>query len=56
MIEAMHKGGVKMYECYVAMKLKGYKPEDILPFSRIVVSGIGAIVDFEKSGYMEITP
>jgi len=38
------------------MKLKGYKPEDIFPFSRVVVSGIGAVVDFEKSGYMEITP
>jgi intracellular sulfur oxidation DsrE/DsrF family protein len=56
MIEAMHKGGVKMYECHVAMKLKGYKPEDIFPFSRIVVSGIGAVVDFEKSGYLPITP
>jgi intracellular sulfur oxidation DsrE/DsrF family protein len=56
MIEAMHKGGVKKYECHVAMKLKGYKPEDIFPFSRVVVSGIGAVVDFEKSGYMEITP
>jgi intracellular sulfur oxidation DsrE/DsrF family protein len=56
MIETMYKGGVKMYECHVAMKLKGYKPEDIFPFSRIVVSGIGAVVDFEKSGYMEITP
>lgn len=56
MLEAMHKGGVKMYECHVAMKLKGYKPENIFPFSRIVVSGIGAVIDFEKSGYMEITP
>ncbi len=56
MIEAMYRGGVKMYECHVAMILKGYKPEDIFPFSRIVVSGIGAVVDFEKSGYMEITP
>jgi len=56
MMETMYKGGVKMYECHVAMKLKGYKPEDIFPFSRIVVSGIGAVVDFEKSGYMEITP
>jgi intracellular sulfur oxidation DsrE/DsrF family protein len=56
MIETMYKGGVKMYECHVAMKLKGYKPEDIFPFSRIVASGIGAVVDFEKSGYIEITP
>ena len=56
MIETMHKGRVKMYECHVAMKLKGYKPDDIFPFSRVVVSGIGAVVDFEKSGYMEITP
>jgi len=56
MIETMYKGGVKMYECHVAMRLKGYKPEDIFPFSRVVVSGIGAVVDFEKSGYMEITP
>jgi len=56
MIEALHKGGVKMYECHVAMTLKGYKPEDIFPFSRVVVSGIGAVVDFEKSGYLPITP
>ncbi len=56
MIEGMHRGGVKMYECHLAMKLKDYKAEDIFPFSRIVVTGIGAVVDFEKSGYMEITP
>ena len=56
MIETMHKGGVRIYECHVAMKLKGYKSEDIFPFSRIVISGIGAIIDFKKSGYMEITP
>ena len=56
MIEAMQKGGVKMVECQVAMKLKGYEPDDIMPFSRIVVSGIGAVVDFEKSGYLSITP
>ena len=45
-----------MYECQVAMTLKGYKPEDILPFSRVVVSGIGTVIDFEKSGYLSITP
>ena len=56
MIEALHAGGVKMYECQVAMTLKGYKPEDILPFSRVVVSGIGTVIDFEKSGYLSITP
>ena len=56
MIEDVHKGSVKMYECHVDMQLKGYKPEDIFPFSRVVVSGIGAVVDFEKSGYMEIIP
>ncbi|MHB9143545.1 MAG: DsrE family protein [Paludibacter sp.] len=56
MIETMYKGGVKMYECHIAMKLKGYKPEDIFPFSRVVVSGIGAVVDFEKSSYLPITP
>ena len=56
MIEALTKGGVKMYECGVAMRLKGYLPQDILPNSRIVVSGIGALVDFEKSGYVAITP
>jgi len=55
-IEALHKDGVKMYECAVAMRLKGYTPRDILPFSRIVTSGIGAMVDFEKSGYISITP
>ncbi|MCL5031153.1 MAG: DsrE family protein [Bacteroidetes bacterium] len=55
-IETLYKSGVKMYECNVAMKLKGYKPEVIFPFSRRVVSGIGAVVDFEKSGYILITP
>ena len=55
MIEDMHKGRVKMYECHVAIKLKAYKPEGIFPVSRVVVSGIGAVVDFEKFGYMDIT-
>ena len=56
MIEGLRKGGVKMYECNVAMTLLGYKPEDIFPFSRIVVSGIGAVLDLQKSGYLLITP
>jgi len=56
LIEALHQGGVRMYECGVAMKMLGYQPKDILPFSRVVVSGIGALVDFEKSGYLPITP
>lgn len=55
-LESLKKEGVKMYECGVAMRLKGYSPQDILPFSRIVASGIGALVDFEKSGYISITP
>lgn len=55
-IDALNKSGVKMYECAVAMKLKGYTPQDILPYSRVVTSGIGAMVDFEKSGYLSITP
>jgi len=55
-LDALAKGGVTMYECAVAMRLKGYKPEELLPYSRIVVSGIGAIVDFEKSGYLSVTP
>ena len=56
LIEEMQRGGVKMYKCHVAMTLKGYKPEDIFAFSRVVTSGIGAVVDFEKSGYLTITP
>ena len=55
-LRTLYKAGVKMYECHVAMKMKGYKPQDLLPFSRIVVSGIGAVVDFEKSGYALMTP
>ncbi|MHB1174549.1 MAG: DsrE family protein [Sulfuriferula sp.] len=55
-LDALNKNGVKMYECAVAMKLKGYSPHDILPYSRIVTSGIGAMVDLEKSGYLSITP
>ena len=56
LLMAMKMAGVKMYECAVAMKLKGYTSGDLLPFARPVVSGIGALVDFEKSGYMMITP
>ncbi len=56
LLDALSQGGVKMYECGVAMKLKGYTPRDILPYGRVVASGIGAIVDFEKSGYLPITP
>lgn len=55
-LDAMSEGGVTMYECGVAMKLKNYSPQDILPYARIVESGIGAIVDLEKSGYLSITP
>ena len=56
MIEALHQAGIQIFECQVAMRLKGYDVNDILPFSRIVVSGIGALVDFEKSGYLPLTP
>lgn len=56
LLEALHAGGVTMYQCNVAMRMKGYKPEEILPFSRLVVSGMGALVDLEKSGYLPITP
>jgi intracellular sulfur oxidation DsrE/DsrF family protein len=56
LIEEMQRSGVRMYECHVAMTLKGYKPEDIFAFSRVVISGIGAVVDFEKSGYLPMTP
>ena len=56
MLDELIKGGVKMYECSVAMRLKGYLPQDVLPYGRVVVSGIGAIVDFEKSGFLSITP
>ena len=45
----MHKGRVKMDDYHVAMKFKGLKTEDIFPFGRVVVSGIGAMDDFEKS-------
>ncbi len=55
-IEALQKDGVKMYECGVAMKMMNYQPGDIMPFARVVASGIGAIVDLEQSGYSEITP
>jgi intracellular sulfur oxidation DsrE/DsrF family protein len=55
-LEALHAGGVTMYQCNVAMKLKGYEPEELLPFSRLVESGIGALVDLEKSGYLSVTP
>ena len=56
MLDELAKGGVKMYECGVAMRLKGYAAQDLLPYGRVVVSGIGAIVDFEKSGFLSITP
>lgn len=55
-VEGLHVNGVKIFQCGVAMKMKGYTPMDILPFSRIVVTGIGQIMDLEKSGYMEVTP
>jgi len=56
LLEALHAGGVTMYQCNIAMKMKGYEPAEILPFSRVVVSGMGALVDLEKSGYLSITP
>ena len=56
LLDELARGGVKMYECGGAMRLKGYTAQDLLPYSRIVVSGIGALVDFEKSGFLSITP
>ena len=55
-LDELIKGGVRVYECSVAMRMKGYSAQDLLPYSQIVVSGIGALVDFEKSGYLSITP
>lgn len=56
MLDALNKDGVVMYECAVAMKGKGYTPQDLLPYSRIVESGITALVDLQKSGYLPVTP
>jgi intracellular sulfur oxidation DsrE/DsrF family protein len=56
MLEALNKAGVKMFECSLTMKALGYEPEDLLPFSAVVATGIGTIVDFEHSGFKEITP
>ncbi len=55
-LDALAKDGVKMYECGVAMKVKKYTAHDLLPYARIVVSGMGALVDLEKSGYLPVTP
>ncbi|OIQ76793.1 DsrE/DsrF-like family protein [mine drainage metagenome] len=56
MLDELTKGGVKVYECGTAMRLKGYSAQDILPYSQIVVTGIGSMVDFQKSGFVAITP
>jgi len=56
LLDEMVKSGVRVYECGVAMRLKGYSAQDLLPYARVVVSGIGAMIDFEKSGYLSITP
>jgi intracellular sulfur oxidation DsrE/DsrF family protein len=56
LLDALAHGGVTFYECGVAMRMKGYVPKDIRADSRIVVSGMGALVDFQKTGYIEITP
>ncbi|MFM9426131.1 intracellular sulfur oxidation DsrE/DsrF family protein [Variovorax sp. GrIS 2.14] len=56
LLDEMVKQGAKLYECSVAMRLKGYSAQDLLPYARVVVSGMGTLVDFEKSGYLPITP
>ena len=55
LLETLYANGVKMYQCNVAIKLKEYEPQDLLAFSRLVESGIGALVDLEKSGYLPMT-
>ena len=55
-VETLHENGVRIFQCGMAMKMKGYTTDDILPLSRIVVTGIGQIIELEKSGYMEVTP
>ena len=44
------------YPTRAAPNVKGAERAKLIRISRVVVSGIGAVVDFGKSGYMEITP
>lgn len=54
-IKAPREYKVNIHQCNVIMKMLGHEPWDILPFSRIVAPGIGAIIDLEKSDYMPLT-
>ncbi len=55
-LDELNRDGFMLYECGFAMQMRGYAPSDLMSFSQVVVTGIGAIIDFEKSGYLEITP
>ncbi|GBL46331.1 hypothetical protein SFMTTN_2144 [Sulfuriferula multivorans] len=53
---ALSKEGVAFYMCSNAMKMAGYKPEDMVGFITVVPSGFAEIAYLEYRGYQYINP
>lgn len=53
---ALAKEGVEFYMCGNAMKMAGYKPEDMDGFITVVPSGFAEIAYLEYRGYQYINP
>ena len=53
---ALAKEGVTFYMCSNAMKMAGYKPEDMDGFITVVPSGFAEIAYLEYKGYQYINP
>lgn len=53
---ALANEGVEFYMCKHAMKMAGYKPEDMDGFITVVPSGFAEIAYYEYKGYQYINP
>ncbi|HUW27332.1 MAG TPA: DsrE family protein [Sulfuriferula sp.] len=53
---ALAKEGVEFYMCRNAMKIAGYRPEDMDGFITVVPSGFAEIAYLEFQGYQYINP
>lgn len=53
---ALANEGVKFYMCRNAMKMAGYRPEDMHGFITVVPSGFAEIAYLEYQGYQYINP
>lgn len=48
--------GITIYMCQNTMRSNGWIPDDLIPGTKMVPSGVAALLDFQALGYHQITP